>query len=304
MRCSGQGVRVFPGVGWQMQAPCDECRPQGTLLGSCLWGQPGPPCPAPPPPSQASTTGPSPTFPGASRLAGGAWGGQIEGWAGGWGGGSPPRGRLDVAQIDSPPISSRANLEADQTRNPTAGAAEPGLIPSKPAPPPASPRPGARITARAQLPALPSCPAALRGHGGQPDAPPQAHGCPTPAQTPAGWPVPTALYPGQAGARPPGRYLTVPPRTGLGPLPAVDLWAVARSCLELPPWPAPRPQRAPGPLQLQVDGACPARRREALNTWASCRTVTTWLVSSSQSLKILRWAKGGPRVWLWSEKFR
>lgn len=137
MRCSGQGVRVFPGAGWQMQAPCDECGPQGTLLGSCLWGQPGPP-----PPSQASTTVPSPTFSGASRLAGGAWGGQIEGWAGGWGGGSPPnRGRLDVAQIDSPPISSRANLEADQTRNPTAGAVEPGLMPSKPAPPPASPHP-------------------------------------------------------------------------------------------------------------------------------------------------------------------
>ena len=164
---------------------------------------------------------------------------------------------------------SGARLNAEQARSPAS-----------------LPPPGARITARAQLPALPSRPAALRGHGGQPDAPPsQAHGCPTPAQTPAGWPVPTALYPGQAGARPPGRDLTVPPRTGLGPLPAVDLWAVARSCLELSPWPAPRPQRAPGPLQLQVDGGCLARRCEALNTWASCRTGTTWLVSSSQNLK-------------------
>lgn len=46
---------------------------------------------------------------------------------------------LDVAQINSPPISFWPNLEPDQTRNSTAVGVEPGLMLHKPAPPLQSP---------------------------------------------------------------------------------------------------------------------------------------------------------------------
>lgn len=83
------------------------------------------------------------------------------------GGGAPTHGRLDVAQISSPPVVSRANLETHQTGNSTAGGAEPGLMPRKPAPRPPEPN----------YP-LPSRPAAPPGWG-QPDAP-EAGGPPLP----------------------------------------------------------------------------------------------------------------------------
>lgn len=59
----------------------------------------------------------------------------------GTGQGLPTRGRLEVAQINSLPTSSWANLETDQTRNSTAGRAEPGLMLNNPSLLPAPPEP-------------------------------------------------------------------------------------------------------------------------------------------------------------------
>lgn len=115
-----------------------------TLLGSHLWGVMGPPMGRPQPLLLLP-----PLL--ARQLTKSAWGGQGEGMREGngmaAGEGIPfpslpprpqPRHCLDVAQINSPPISSWPNLKPDQTRNSAAGEVEPSLMPHKPTPPPQS----------------------------------------------------------------------------------------------------------------------------------------------------------------------
>ena len=75
---------------------------------------------------------------------------------GGMGRGLPACGRLDVAQINSPPISCWANLELDQRRNSTANGVEPGLTLNKPAPP-LPPQPESQPEPNYPLPPVTPC---------------------------------------------------------------------------------------------------------------------------------------------------
>lgn len=189
---SGPQVRAYssslcPGLAWRR--PAGEARVQNVapgdpagLLPLVVTG----PC------TQASTTAPGSAFPGASRLARGTGeGGERGGW--GPGRGLPTPGGLDVAQINSPPISSWANLETDQTRNSTAGGVEPGLMPTKPAAPlPASPEPQSQPEPDYCAPVTP-----CGSVEGEPDAP-RPEGAPPPPNCCLVVGHPLALCPGEA----------------------------------------------------------------------------------------------------------
>lgn len=116
---------------------------------------------------------------------------------------------LDVAQINSPPISSWANLELDQTRNSTAGGAEPGLMLNKLAPLPPSPN-------RSQSPVAGSS-LLLRAGGSL--ASPEAPGCPSLPDCISVCPLPPAPLRGPREARAgPQVGPSLSPEDGPGPL--------------------------------------------------------------------------------------
>ena len=99
--------------------------PLETLLGSCPGGW-------------ARPTAPSSTFlvapAGCPVVSQGCMCGERWGQDGGRQAGSSLPVVLDGAQISAPPVPPWAHLELDQRRNSTAGGAEPGLTPNKPAP--------------------------------------------------------------------------------------------------------------------------------------------------------------------------
>lgn len=124
--------------------------------------------------------------------------GRAERGGRGMGWGLPTRGRLDVAQINSTPISSWANLEADQTGNSTVGGVEPGFVSGRPTPPPPASPPEPKSQPEPNYPRSRHA-LRLREDRGGSLTPPEAQGCPTlPGPQPGGW-WPTALSPGQAG---------------------------------------------------------------------------------------------------------
>ena len=204
---------------------------------------------------------------GASRLSRGVPGvcrGERQGQdSGGRAGGSLPAA-LDGAQISAPPVPLWAHLELDQRKNSTAGGAEPGLTPNKPAP---------------HCPALPSenhsqgplpAPAhhALRLRAGGSLMPPEAPECP-PSNCSSVCPLPPPPVPTRRGGHwtPGGAALSLEDQAG----PSVQQGS----------WQLPRAAPA-----RQLQWMLCLSRHGAPKTWAPwLQSDTTRPVHSSQVLK-------------------